>query len=259
MTSATATGSRRRWRPRRLLGVAAAAVTALAGCASATSARGSGTSADGLTVFAASSLTDTFPALARSFAERGAGAGAVTFSFAGSQELVAQISHGAPADVVATADPQTMRTVADELVGPARTFAHNELVIVTAAGNPHHVETLRDLADPHLTVVLADPSVPAGHYAAQALHDAGVDVRARSLELDVRSVLTKVALGAADAGIVYRTDAESAGEKVATVPIPGAPRASYEIGALDAAGRSFVTFVLSPAGRAQLRRFGFAA
>jgi molybdate transport system substrate-binding protein len=203
-------------------------------------------------VFAAASLTDAFPAVARL-----AATAHPTFSFAGSQELVAQIRNGAPADVVATADAATMDEVAGGLVDPPQTFAHNRLVIVTAPGNPRHIAGLSDLADPGLDVVLADPSVPAGHYATAALADAGVHVSPRSLELDVRSVLTKVELGEADAGIVYRTDAQSAGDRVAAVSIARAPTATYRIGALDDAGRSFVQLVLSPRGQAVLRRFGF--
>jgi molybdate transport system substrate-binding protein len=182
-----------------------------------------------------------------------------TFSFAGSQDLVAQIANGAPADVIATADATTMGAVASQLVAPAQVFARNRLVIVTARGNPHHVRTLADLANRKLAVVLADPTVPAGKYAAQALMAAHVTVHAKSLELEVRSVLTKVELGEADAGIVYATDALAGKGKVSAVPIPGGPVASYEIGALDSAGRAFVDLVLSAQGQAVLLHYGFLA
>ncbi len=240
-----------------VVAVALLAVPAgLAGCGGGSGGR-STPRAERVTVFAAASLTDVFPAVARAFAAHAAAA-EPRFSFAGSQSLAAQVANGAPADVLATADAATIATVAGELASPARTFAHNGLVIVTTAGNPRHISRLADLADPDLVVVLADPSVPAGHYAAQALATAGVDVSPRSLELDVRSVLTKVELGEADAGIVYRTDARAAADEVDAVPIPDAPTATYRIGALDDRGRAFVDFVLSARGQAVLRTFGFS-
>ena len=208
-----------------------------------------------VTVFAASSLTDAFGAIGKSFNANPAQH--VTFSFAGSQDLVAQIQNGAPADVIATADTATIGQVADELVSPAKTFARNTLVIVTAPGNPKHLKSLADLAYPKLQVVLADPTVPAGKYAAQALSAAHVKVHPRSLELEVRSVLTKVEVGEADAGIVYVTDAKSAGSKVASVPVPNSPIALYAIGALDDKGEAFIDDVLSRQGQSALRRYGF--
>jgi molybdate transport system substrate-binding protein len=208
-----------------------------------------------VTVFAASSLTNAFDDVGKAYdADNG---GHTTFSFAGSQDLVAQIQNGAPADVVATADTTTIGHVAGELMSPAKTFARNTLVIVTAPGNPKHLETLSDLARSNLQVVLADPTVPAGKYAAQALNDAHVTVHPRSLEPDVRSVLTKVEVGEADAGIVYVTDAKSAGSKVAVLPVANSPVASYQIGALDQRGEAFVHEVLSTAGQAVLHQYGF--
>ncbi|HEU5034183.1 MAG TPA: molybdate ABC transporter substrate-binding protein [Mycobacteriales bacterium] len=236
------------------------AVVLAAGCAGAGTPAGSGAASGGagrITVFAASSLTDAFPAVAAAY-RRTPDGGPARFSFAGSQELVAQISNGAPADVIATADNTTMRRITARLVAPPQTFAHNQLVIVTRPGNPHHIRSLADLAAPGIVVVLAAPVVPAGNYAQIALDRARVHVSPKSLETDVRGVLTKVELGEADAGIVYRTDALAAAGKVHAVPIPDAPTAAYEIGALDRAGRGFVDFVLSAAGQQVLRRFGFS-
>jgi molybdate transport system substrate-binding protein len=101
--------------------------------------------------------------------------------------------------------------------------------------------------------------VPAGKYAAQALDDAHVTVHPKSLELDVRSVLTKVEIGEADAGIVYVTDAKSAGSKVASIPVPDSPVATYQIGALDKQGEAFVQAVLSSAGATVLQDYGFVS
>ena len=211
-----------------------------------------------VTVFAASSLTDAFIAAGHAFDKQSANDKA-TFSFAASQDLAAQITQGAPADVLATADEATMQN-ADahgDLAARPQVLAHNQLVIVTEKGNPHHVRTLADLADPSLVVVLADPAVPAGNYAAQALDAAHVDVQPVSLEPDVRSALTKVELGEADAAIVYATDATSAADTVTPIPIAHAPTATYEIAPITDAGKTFVDFALSPTGQRILRGYGF--
>ena len=234
----------------------AASLVLATGCGGSSSGGGGGGVGGGtLTVFAASSLTNAFGEIGTSYDD--ANSAHTRFSFAGSQDLVAQIQNGAPADVIATADTTTIGQGADQLVSPAKAFARNTLVIVTAPGNPMGIKTIADLAKPKLQVLLADPSVPAGKYAAQALSDAHVTVHPRSLELDVRSVLTKVEVGEADAGIVYVTDAKSAGAKVATVPVANSPVASYQIGALDAKGEAFVNDVLSADGQAVLQRYGF--
>lgn len=237
-----------------LAAASALALVGLTGC-SGSSSDGAGSSGGSVTVFAASSLTNAFGAIGKTYESEGLGT--ATFSFAGSQELVAQIQNGAPADVIATADTATMGQVANQLITPGRTFAHNTLVIVTAKGNPMHLKTLADLAKSNVQLILADPSVPAGKYAAQALSDAHVTVHPKSLELDVRSVLTKIEVGEADAGIVYVTDANSAGSKVTSVPVPNSPVAAYEIGALDKQGEAFVQTVLSSAGESSLHRYGF--
>ena len=206
-----------------------------------------------LTIFAASSLTNAFSAVAAAFAQKTGDQ--TTFSFAGSQELVAQLRQGAPADVVATADLPTMLKVPH---GSAATvFARNRLVIVTARGNPKHVTGLADLARSDLVVVLAGPRVPAGKYAAQALASAHVTAHPKSLEDNVRSVLTKVQLGEADAGIVYASDALSAAKNVTTIRIPNSPIASYPALAVHPVGQAFVDFLLSPQGQAILARYGF--
>jgi molybdate transport system substrate-binding protein len=233
--------------------VTTVAVAGASGCGGSSDGAG-GTGGGGkVTVFAASSLTDAFTEMGSAF-ENKTGT-SVTFSFAGSQDLVTQIQQGAPADVLATADTATMDMVSDELAGQTTVFAHNTLVIVTAPGNPEHVRSLADL--PGLDVILADSSVPAGKYAAQALDAAGVTVKPKSLELEVRSVLTKVELGEADAGIVYATDATAAGGKVTAVSIADSPTATYPVAAVTDAGTVFADFVSSPDGAAILHKYGF--
>ena len=212
-----------------------------------------------VTVFAAASLTEPFGALQRDAHLD------VTYSFAGSQTLERQIEQGAPADVFASADEQTMRRARDAgIVETPVVFARNRLEIVVAAGNPKHVSGLTDLARSDLTVVLADPSVPAGRYARQALDAAHVTVHPRSLELDVKSTLAKVASGEADAAIVYASDVHTGGPKVQGVPIPDAQNvvATYPIAVVKgtrhhAAAARFVAAVRSAEGSAALRAAGF--
>jgi molybdate transport system substrate-binding protein len=206
-----------------------------------------------LTIFAASSLTNAFSAVAAAFAQKTGDQ--TTFSFAGSQELVAQLRQGAPADVVATADLPTMLKVPHG--SDAKVFARNRLVIVTAHGNPKGITGIADLARSDLVVVLAGPRVPAGKYAAQALSAAHVTAHPKSLEDNVRSVLTKVQLGEADVGIVYASDALSAAKNVTTIRIPDAPIASYPVLAVHPQGQAFVDFLLSPQAQAVLARYGF--
>jgi molybdate transport system substrate-binding protein len=210
-----------------------------------------------ITVFAASSLSNAFGAEAKAFtAKTGI---KVTFSFAGSQELAAQVEQGAPADVLATADTKTMDAALKgaKIAAAPTTFARNTLVIVTAPGNPKHLSSLASLGNSKLVVVLAGPTVPAGKYAAAALVAEHVVVHPKSLEDNVRGVLTKVELDEADAGIVYATDAQSAADKVVSVPIAASPIATYPVVALKTSGASFVTFVLSADGQAILRAAGF--
>jgi molybdate transport system substrate-binding protein len=145
-----------------------------------------------------------------------------------------------------------------------KVFARNQLEIAVAPGNPKGIHELRDLAKPGLIYVTAGPTVPAGKYAAQALAKAGVSVTPKSLETDVKSVLSKIELGEADAGIVYTTDVKAAGDKVVGVAIPEQDNvvATYPIAALKPAvntalAQDFIAFVTSPQGQATLESFGF--
>ena len=204
-----------------------------------------------LVVFAASSLTKAFSAEGKAFETTHAGT-TVTFSFAGSQSLVAQLKQGAPADVLATADTATMTAAG---LSGATVIARNRLAILAAPGNPKHVMTLADLARPGLRVVLAGPTVPVGKAARKALAAAHVTVHPRSLEQDVKGVVTKVRLGEADAGVGYVTDVTP---QVTGVPLPGISN-SYPIAAVHpgAAAQAFIDFVKSSPGQAILASFGF--
>jgi len=189
----------------------------------------------------------------------------ITFNFAGTQTLTSQLIAGAEADVFAAADTEHMKQLesAGLLEGQSRVFAHNSLEIAVAPGNPKGIRDLRDLARPGLVVVLADPSVPAGKYAKQALDRAGVKFQAASLEPQVTGVLSKVSLGEADAGVVYVSDVVS-GAKVAGVRIPDADNviADYTIAVLKssrnrAGANAFIDVVLSGAGQTVLLAAGF--
>ena len=216
-------------------------------------------------VFAAASLTEAFKAIGAEFTRAHPGVD-VEFNFAGSPTLVQQIQQGAPADVFASADEVNMGKLegTGEVTVPSRIFAGNRLAIIVAPGNPRRITGLADLANPGLVVVLCGPTVPAGRYARQAFEKAGVKPPEGSQELDVKAVVTKVTLGEADAGVVYTTDVRAAGEKAAGVAIPPElnVEARYPIAVVKEAdapteARQFVDFVLSPAGRQVLERFGF--
>jgi molybdate transport system substrate-binding protein len=213
-------------------------------------------------VFAATSLTAAFGRLAERFTAASGGT-EVTFNFAGSQALATQIRQGAPADVFASADTANMEKVRD-LVGTPDSFASNLLQIVVEKGNPKGVTGLDDLARGDLKVVLAAEEVPAGKYAGQVLDRAGVRVRPVSREDNVKAVVTKVALGEADAGIVYVTDVTAGGDRIEGVAIPAAQNvvATYPIATVKASGnqdraQAFVDVVRSAEGQGILQDFGF--
>ena len=230
-------------------------------------AGGCGTGSESVTVFAAASLTESFEEIALAYEERHPGT-RVELNFAASSRLAGQITSGAPADVFASANLAQMDLVvgAGLAAGPPRTFATNILAIAVEPGNPLNIRGLADLARPELLVVLAAPEVPVGRYAGEALEAAAVEVRPVSLEATVKAVVTKVALGEADAGIVYRTDVLAADGAVEGVEIPDEDNvaAMYPIVALAGAAdpdsaEAFVEFVVSPAGQAILARHGFTA
>lgn len=250
-------GGGTRWR-----GWALVACLALAACAEAGSADHAPTA---VPVFAASSLTAAFGHAQRAFEADRPGIDVVVSS-GGSSTLAAQIVQGAPAAVFASADRTRMRVVADAglVAGRVRPLARNLLAIAVRPGNPLGIRGLGDLADPDVAVVLAAPHVPVGRYARRALRVAGVGLRPVSEELEVSAVVSKVALGEADAGIVYASDVETAGADVSGVAVPRARNvvATYPIAVLrsaaDPAGaRAFTAFVLSPRGQRILTSHGF--
>ena len=218
-----------------------------------------GSSDDHLVVFAASSLTDVFDKLEQRF-EAAHPDVDVIVNYGGSSSLVGQIEQGAPADVFAAADLDTMERVGGEADGAPLVFARNRLAIAVELGNPLGISGLASLSDDGVLVVVADREVPAGAYAAEALRRAGVTVAPASYESSVRAVAAKVALGEADAGIVYRTDIR-ADDRLDEVVIPDAQNviADYPIVVVHEtdAARAFVEFVLGDTARLALSDAGF--
>lgn len=218
-----------------------------------------------LTIFAAASLTESFSELTDAFAAEHPGVSINPISFDGSSTLATQIREGAPADVFASANVATMRSVAEHVAGTPVVFALNTVQLVVQPGNPLGITRLADLAEPDVQVVLCAPAVPCGAAAARLFELGGVSVTAVSEEQNVKAVVTKVREGEADVGVVYATDA-LAEPGVHAVVIDGAESVSveYEIAVLEEAAfpeaaRAFVDFVSSDAGRAVLARYGFGA
>ncbi|UUY46423.1 molybdate ABC transporter substrate-binding protein [Streptomyces yangpuensis] len=215
-----------------------------------------------LTVLAASSLTYVFKAAGEAYEKSHPGT-KVTFSFAGSQELAAQVKQGAPADALVTADTKTMDGLKAE-TGEAKIIAKNRLVIAAGKGNPFKIDELKDLGDTQLKVVLAAPEVPVGRYSRQILDAQKVEVKPVSQEPNVRAVLGKVEMGEADAGLVYKTDSAKSGDKVVTVDIPDAQNAlaSYPAATLKQSKNSeaavaFVAWLSTPEAQKILQDAGF--
>ncbi|MFJ6678808.1 molybdate ABC transporter substrate-binding protein [Microbacterium sp. NPDC091382] len=235
----------------------------LTGCAApAPSPLSSGEAVTGsLTVYAAASLESSFDEIDEAFTAEYPG---VTISpvYDGSSTLATQIAEGAPADVFASADEATMAKVSEFSLDPA-VFASNTLVIAVPVGNPKKVETLADLT--RVVTVLCAPEVPCGAASAKLLSAANVTVDAASLEQNVTAVLTKVAAGEADAGLVYATDVVGRSDVASVVPegaddvVNRYPIAALKDAANPDAAAVFVAFVRSDAGQKILADHGFGA
>ena len=213
----------------------------------------------GLTVYAAASLTDVFPAIDSS----------AKYSFAGSNALATQIAKGAPADVFASANTTIpAQLYAKGLVEKPVDFTRNALVIVVPRANPANIHSVYDLTKSGVKIDIANSAVPVGSYTLQILKNMNLTAKVTSnvvsQETDVREVLAKVALGQADAGFVYSTDAKTVPGKVAVIRMPAwaQPKIAYAMAVVAnspnrAAAQAYVKKVLGKAGQAQLLKFGF--
>ena len=231
--------------------------TVASGLPAASSARPA--SSGRLTVFAAASLTQVFPKIdARP-----------RYGFAGSDVLALQIQQGAPADVFAAASPKYPELLYKQgLVQKPIQFATNTLVLVVPKSNPAQIHTVDDLTKPGVKIVIGDPSVPVGSYTRTVLTNLGISAAVLknvvSQETDVRSVLGKVALGEADAGFVYITDARTVPGKVKVIAIreSAQPHVVYEVAVVKSsphlqAAYRFVTRLIRPTAQRELERYGF--
>jgi molybdate transport system substrate-binding protein len=226
----------------------------------------SASSAGSITVFAAASLKSAFTEIANQYKTDNPGS-SVEFSFAGSSDLVTQLTQGATADVFASADTRNMDKAAQAglLAGNPVNFATNTLTIAVAPGNPKGIKSFQDLTKPGVTVVVCAPPVPCGGATQTVEKITGVTLAPVSEESSVTDVLNKVTTGQADAGIVYVTDAAGAGDKVTAVPFPEAAQAvnTYPIAVLkqsknSAAAQRFVDLVTGEPGQKALAKAGFA-
>jgi len=235
------------------------------GCGPSNPGPGHAGSEKTLTIFAAASLKKAFSEIGEQFKTDNPGTD-VEFSFAGSADLVTQLTQGAPADVFASADAKNMGKVdqAGLLAGAAVNFASNTLTIVVAPGNPKKIASFQDLTQPGLSVVVCAPQVPCGSATQKVEQTTGVTLNPVSEESQVTDVLNKVLTGQADAGVVYVTDAQGAGDKVAAVAFPESIAAvnTYPIAVLKQANdpelaRRFIDLVTGDAGQKILSAAGF--
>jgi molybdate transport system substrate-binding protein len=217
-------------------------------------------SAEALNVSAAASLRSVFPALTR----------APRYNFAGSNTLQRQIERGAPADVFATAEPQEARALFNEkLCTRPKTFATNILVLIVPRSNPGHVRSVYSLRSGGRRLSIGTAGVPIGDYTRLLLRrlrlSSVLSSNTVSEEPDVASITSKVALGSADAGFVYHTDALASRGRTTELRLPtyAQPAMRYQVCAVRRPGadtrgaQAFINRLRSSAGRAVLRHYGF--
>ncbi|MDX6477493.1 MAG: molybdate transport system substrate-binding protein [Gaiellaceae bacterium] len=216
------------------------------------------TAASPITVLAAASLTSVFPRISA----------APRYSFAGSDQLALQLQQGAPADVYAAASPKYPELLYRQgLLRRPAVFATIRLVLIVPRSNPARIGSVYNLRRSGIKLVIGDKGVPIGVYTRQILDTIGISAEVLknvvSEETDVKGIVGKVALGEADAGFVYATDARPVAARSKVVPLPAwaQPPIRYEIavvkGGREAAARAFVARVTGKLGRAALRKAGF--
>ncbi len=260
------------WKLRRNFAVVSAGAALAAGCGSSSSSTASShpsstasvsatTSSGGAqpTVLAAASLTKVFPQIDAN----------AKYTFGGSGALETDIEQGAPADVFAAASPkQPAQLYAKGLVDKPVEFATNTLVLIVPNGNPAHITSVTGITKPGVKLVICNATVPCGDYARTAFKNLGITAAAMknvvSQTTDVTQTVAEVALGQADAGFVYITDAKAANGKVTVIHLPAKAKpgtkdfmAVVKSGTNQAAASAFVASVLATNGQAKLRADGF--
>ena len=211
-----------------------------------------------LNIYAAASLTEVFRALDP----------AQSYNFAGSNALEAQIRQGAPADIFASASPvNTQSLYRAGLVDKPVTFTSNRLALIVPKSNPAGITSIYDLRSKPVKLVVAAPAVPVGGYTRTVLRKMGLSSvlsKVVSEESDVKAVTGKVALGQADAGFVYVTDARPVSDQVTVVRIPAwaQPRVRYEVATVSkstdkAAAQAWIKMLLATKGQTALKNAGF--
>ena len=218
-----------------------------------------GATATRINVYAAASLTQVFPRIART----------PRYSFAGSDQLATQIRQGAPADVFASASPkQSELLYHDGLLRRPVVFATNKLIVMVPRRNPAGIHSVYDLRRGGVKVIVGTPTVPVGAYTRQVLDSLGITAAVMTnvvdQEPDVKGIVAKIALGEGDAGFVYKTDALPVQKKVIAIAVPAwaQPPIRYEIGIVKAsshraAATAFIKRVTSLRGRRLLVQAGF--
>ena len=211
-----------------------------------------------LTIYAASSLTEVFSRLDPD----------ARYQFAGSDDLALQLREGAQADVLAAASPKYPAELHDEgVVEQPVVFATNRLVLAVPEDNPGGIRSVDDLGAPDVQLVIGAEGVPVGDYTRQVLENldaTGVLESVVSEEEDVKAIVSKIALGEADAGFVYATDVKSAEEDVLSIELPAEaqPTVEYTIAVVSeserkAEAQDFIDLVLSDEGVEVLEAAGF--
>lgn len=229
-----------------------------------------------ITVLAAASLTEAFTELGNDLEkEKNIKS---SFNFAGSQQLVTLIEQGAPADVFASADTKNMdKVVSDNKVEDSTIFTKNQLVIGKYKNSKIQVSSLKDLAKDGVKIVVGDKSVPCGAYfykaISKAVSDKVIDENTynkilkniKSSELNVKDIVSKVSMGEADVGIVYKTDINTKNQdKIQVIADDefSKLKVEYPIAVISSskhkkAAKSFINYLTSSKGKKLLEKYGF--
>lgn len=244
---------------RRRLAAITVLIGASLGLLASTPSSASPTDSGRLAVFAAASLTEVFPKIKPRAA----------FSFAGSDQLAAQIQLGAQVDVFAAASPKYPEQLYQQgVVERPIPFATNTLVLILPKSNPANIHSVLDLTKPGVRVVIGDPAAPVGSYTLTVLKNLGISdavlKNVVSREHDVKGVVAKVVTGEADAGFVYVTDMRPVRGKVLGIAIreSAQPHVVYEVAVLKKANHPraahrFVTALIRTQAQNTLVQYGF--